>query len=71
MAFGRKVAVGTALDREELEQLLNLLATRLGEVKTATWEMGKAADKAARVMQDLNKALDRADSQGRRRLTRN
>lgn len=70
MSFGRKAAVGTALDKEELEQLLERLDAGIDTLKNAIWELEKSTKKAARVVEDLNKAAARAESTSRRRLSR-
>ncbi len=71
MAFRRKEAVGTALDKEELEDLLKRLDSRLDDLKNSMYEMDKATAKAGRVMSDLKTAMDRAEATGRKRLTHN
>lgn len=70
MAFGRKAAVGTPLDREELEELLDRLDEALDKVKSVIWDLDKSTASAARVMEDLNKAVAKSEAAGRRRLSR-
>lgn len=70
MVLGRKAAVGTAMDKEELEDLLRRLGDKLDELKNATWELDKSVVKAARTVEALNNALGRMEATSRRKLTK-
>lgn len=70
MAFGRKSAeVGTGLDKEELEELLGRLETAIDDLKAETWNLSEATKKAARVAEDLNKAVHRSELSSRSKLS--
>ncbi|MCR8526262.1 hypothetical protein WB334_25330 [Escherichia coli] len=66
MTLRRKAAVGTAYDREELEDLYRRLGERIQELKDATFELTKATTNAKRVAETLNAAVGKADAASRR-----
>jgi len=70
MAFRRKAAVGTALDKEELEDLYTRLGVRIDELKNAAWDATQAAAKAAKAAENMALAAGKMEAAARKTATR-